>query len=142
VDPIIDTYYFLHVRTFKLSLFALLLISIGLYSDVDDFVKHLDASLAQHIDPSAHAAVWSEFWSSSDITVTASHTPNNTNVAEAAHTVTLLDKVNRAAFYSMAMGKHAIKFNAYGIYSAYAGPGQVRRWVRLLILLVSFVSMT
>ena len=98
---------------------------------MDGFVKDLDASLAQPVSPSAHWAVWNEFWTSSDITVSASATPNSTDIAQAAYTVTLLDKVNRAAFYSMALGKHAIKFNAYGIYSAYAGPGQVRGQLRV-----------
>ena len=69
---------------------------------------------------SAHAKVWSAFWASSDITITASKAPKDAATAAAADRVTLLDKVNRAAFHNMALGKHAIKFNAYGIFSAYA----------------------
>jgi hypothetical protein len=48
--------------------------------------------------------------------------PADPGTAAQAERVTLLDKVNRAAFHSMAMGKHAIKFNAYGIFSAYPSP--------------------
>ena len=67
--------------------------------------------MAKPTDQGAHATVWAEFWASSDITITAAATPNNTAVAAKAARVTLMDKISRAAFHSMALGNHAIKFN-------------------------------
>ena len=86
------------------------------------FLDGLAAAAAEPADFGRHAAWWSSFWASSDLTVTAAPSPGDPVVAAAADRVTLLDKVNRAAFHSMAMGAHAIKFNAYGIFSAYPSP--------------------
>lgn len=110
------------------------------YPEVQDFVIDLEKSIAAPTNRSAHALFWSTFWANSDISITPSASPNDTAVADEASTVTLMDRVSRAAFYSMALGKHAIKFNAYGIYSAYAGPGQEDyrvwgecQWVRVCV---------
>ena len=87
------------------------------------FVGELTAATTKPASREAHSAVWEKFWSSSDLTVTAAVKPDNPSIAVQADRVTLLDKVNRAAFHSMAMGKiSAIKFNAYGIFSAYPSP--------------------
>lgn len=94
------------------------------YPKVQDFIGQLEALSVKPADPVAHSTSWSEFWSGSDISIKPAVAPNDTAIAGAAALVTRLDRVNRATFYSMALGKHAIKFNSYGIYSAYAGPGQ------------------
>lgn len=96
----------------------------GNFNTVEAFTGALAAAVGKTTEPAAHAAVWAEFWASSDITITAAATANNTAVAAKAGRVTLMDKISRAAFHSMALGEHAIKFNAYGIFSAYAGAGQ------------------
>ena len=51
-------------------------------------------------------------------------------VAAGAKRISLLDRVNRAAFHSMAGGRlSAIKFNGYGIFAAYPGPQEdYRPW--------------
>ena len=99
------------------------------YASEQTFVNELKAQVASRTDKAAHAAFWSTFWNHSDITITNAATPQTPAIAAAASRVTLLDKVNRAAFYSMAMGRHAIKFNAYGIYSAYPnGQEDYRVW--------------
>ena len=101
----------------------------GSYSEEDAFLQELKAQVAQPADKAAHAAVWHAFWNSADINITAAALPANPTVAAAASRVTLLDRVNRAAFHSMSMGKHAIKFNAYGIYAAYPeGQEDYRVW--------------
>ena len=89
---------------------------------IDTFVSELTAAAATPASREAHTAVWAEFWSHSDLTITASASPADANTAAQAERVTLLDKVNRAAFHSMSMGKHAIKFNSYGIFAAYDPP--------------------
>ena len=90
---------------------------------LDVFIAELTAATMQPASREAHSAVWEEFWSSSDLTVTAAAKPDNPATAAQADRVTLLDKVNRAAFHSMAMGKiSAIKFNSYGIFAAYPSP--------------------
>jgi hypothetical protein len=93
------------------------------YNDVATFKADLLAAAHATPSPSEHAATWAAFWANADINITAAVSPANPDVAKAAERVTLLDRVNRAAFHSMAGGNHAIKFNAYGIYSAYP-PGQ------------------
>ena len=93
------------------------------YDDgVDAFVSELAANAANTTSRAAHEAVWSDFWEHSDLTIKPAASPADPGTAAQAERVTLLDKVNRAAFHSMAMGKHAIKFNAYGIFSAYPSP--------------------
>eukprot|EP00040_Diaphanoeca_grandis_P036043 m.228213 g.228213 ORF g.228213 m.228213 type:complete len:1005 (+) comp33539_c0_seq1:52-3066(+) len=92
------------------------------YDNVAPFFADLVSAVAEPPNPTSHTDVWEQFWSNSDITITPSKAPANTDVAAQASLVTLLDKVNRAAFYSMALGKHAIKFNAYGIFSTYSSP--------------------
>ena len=89
---------------------------------MDAFISELAAAASKPASRDAHEAVWSEFWEHSDLTVKPAASPVNPGTAAQAERVTLLDKVNRAAFHSMAMGKHAIKFNAYGIFSAYPSP--------------------
>eukprot|EP01046_Picozoa_sp_COSAG06_P013520 COSAG06_NODE_820_length_12102_cov_16.846205_20_plen_163_part_00 len=95
----------------------------GRYDDgVETFTSELAAAAAKPASRDAHEAVWSEFWQHSDLTIRPAASPADPATAAQAERVTLLDKVNRAAFHSMAMGKHAIKFNAYGIFSAYPSP--------------------
>ena len=89
---------------------------------MDGFISELAATAAKAASRDAHEAVWSDFWAHSDLTIKPAASPADPGVAAQAERVTLLDKVNRAAFASMAKGKHAIKFNAYGIFSAYPSP--------------------
>ena len=89
---------------------------------MDAFISQLAGTAAKATSRAAHEAVWSDFWEHSDLTIKPAASPADPGTAAQAERVTLLDKVNRAAFHSMAMGKHAIKFNAYGIFSAYPSP--------------------
>jgi hypothetical protein len=99
------------------------------YKEVAAFKADLMAAHAQAPSPTAHTTTWAEFWGNADINITAAASPVNMDVAKEAERVTLLDRVNRAAFHSMAGGKHAIKFNAYGIFSAYPpGKEDYRVW--------------
>jgi hypothetical protein len=93
------------------------------YADVASFKTDLMAAQANAPSPSQHNATWAAFWANADINITGSSSPANPDVAAEAKRVTLLDRVNRAAFHSMAAGKHAIKFNGYGIWAAYP-PGR------------------
>ena len=54
----------------------------GVYEDVADFLTELDTAAARPVNSSAHAAVWEDFWTSSDITITAAAKPNDTSVAQ------------------------------------------------------------
>lgn len=93
------------------------------YDDgVDTFVSEIAATAAKTYSREAHEAVWSDFWNKSALTIKPAASPADPATAAQAERVTLLDRVNRAAFHSMAMGKHAIKFNSYGIFSAYPSP--------------------
>lgn len=106
----------------------------GVYSDEQQFKADLRAQANPASAPfnrSGHAAYWANFWASSDITVTASTNPKaDPKIASAASRITLMDRVTRASFHSMAFGSQsAIKFNAYGIYSAYPnGQEDYRIW--------------
>jgi hypothetical protein len=101
----------------------------GTYTDVTTFRSELTAAVAMATDRAAHGEYWAGFWANATINVTAAAAPANAAVAAAAQRVTLMDRVNRAAFHSMALGNHAIKFNAYGIYSAYPeGQEDYRVW--------------
>ena len=141
----------------------------GLYNDdgVQTLIGELKAAAAAAAPAAsraAHTQHWSDFWANADLTITAAARPADPETAAQAEHVTLLDKVNRAAFHSMAAGAlpvrpglvnlghqlppvtclalpsdwclcrlgvlggnnagkiSAIKFNAYGIFSAYPSP--------------------
>eukprot|EP01052_Picozoa_sp_SAG31_P028597 SAG31_NODE_2774_length_5106_cov_5.381748_7_plen_635_part_00 len=96
----------------------------GRYDEgVEAFIGELKTATATPINRAEHTEHWANFWTNADLTITPAAEPNNPAVAAEADRVSLLDRVNRAAFHSMAMGNiSAIKFNAYGIYSAYPSP--------------------
>ena len=74
----------------------------GRYDDgVESFVSELKAAAATPSSREAHSAVWARFWGNADITITPSAAPQDPATAAQAARVTLLDKVNRAAFHSM-----------------------------------------
>ena len=78
----------------------------GRYDDgLESFTTELAAAAAKTASRDAHQAVWSEFWEHSDITVKAASSPADPPTAAQADRVTFLDKVNRAAFHSMALGE-------------------------------------
>ena len=86
----------------------------------DDFVARLRLLASTRAEESAHNTVWDAFWNRSWIHVTASPSPRaDAALAAAAANVTLLDRLNRLGFASMANSSagHAIKFNGYGIFS-------------------------
>jgi hypothetical protein len=102
-----------------------------IYEDVASFKADLIAAHAKPHSLSQHTATWDEFWANADISITAAASPANPDVAKEAEQVTLLDRVNRFAFHTMAGSQqgHAIKFNGYGIYSAYpSGKEDFRVW--------------
>ena len=79
----------------------------GLYNDgVRTFIGELKAAAAAAPAASraAHTQHWSNFWANADLTITAAARPADPATGAQAEHVTLLDKVNRAAFHSMAAG--------------------------------------
>lgn len=78
----------------------------GRYNDgLESFAAELAAAAAKPASRDAHQSVWTEFWNHSDITVKPAISPTDPATAAQADRVTFLDKVNRAAFHSMALGE-------------------------------------
>eukprot|EP01050_Picozoa_sp_SAG11_P007985 SAG11_NODE_683_length_7747_cov_3.047463_2_plen_221_part_00 len=98
-----------------------LAIAAGAYVTLDSanaFTARLRAAAAAASDERAHNAAWARFWNRSWIHVTTSPSPKaDRALGAAAVNVTLVDRLNRLGFASMANSTagHSIKFNGYQI---------------------------
>lgn len=84
--------------------------------DGDAFAARLRRMASTRTDEAAHNTAWEAFWNRSWIRVTASPSPSSdAALAAAAANVTLLDRLNRLGFASMANSSagHAIKCAAH-----------------------------